>query len=600
MFRFGSWLYLARRILWHPLPRYLASWALLVYAGYHFTHEAYIYYDSPYWDCGTEGHTSIDFGGQWFTGKIILEGHGRDLYERHRQRVIFERYMPPQRAELSGLNVERYRLEDWKMGRWTDYRGHELVAGYLLPLGTKDTISGAGMLVLHQKNFEVSRADFLKVYGDNHAEGFMGSLMGLDNAQDAETRARCLLPLAAADPLGVVVLTAAGKEHVWTKDLIANASRRRPGGQVYPPIHAFLYVPLALLPPAEAYRVAMLICVPLALVAGFGLSRITRGYIWTPIGTLWAIIVPHYHDAMTLGHNGSLIVAITVWGYYFINKDQDGRGGAVWGLLAYKPSWAVSYFVMLLVARRWRAALAMGTCAAVQIVLTLPFVGVHSWLEWFHILGDVSNGYGKWGRWVEVSRDMLSVPRRLMNDFQAAEGQRDLFEARLIGFVLMGVVIDATVRLTTLRVRAGAKHWSFAAGAFLLLGFWQSCYHITYYDVMFTTLPLALLLCVPGPLRTAVFRRRERTVYVGAGPAEGAALRLAGGRYGLVWNPLIVVALPLIVWNTRLWNIPIIHGLLMILWLWAGYVWLCEGERPAVTEETVPRRTGAREAEMAV
>ena len=61
-------------------------------------------------------------------------------------------------------------------------------------------------------------------------------------------------------------------------------------------------------------------------------------------------------------------------------------------------------------------------------------------------------------------------------------------------------------------VRAGAKHWSLAAGAFLLLGLWQTCYHITYYDVMFTTLPLALLWCVPGPPLTAVFWRRQRPV----------------------------------------------------------------------------------------
>ena len=95
---------------------------------------------------------------------------------------------------------------------------------------------------------------------------------------------------------------------------------------------------------------------------------------------------------MTLGHNGSVIVAALVWGYYFLHQNRDLLGGAVWGLIAYKPSWAVTYFLMLVVARRWRAALGMGLCAVAQILLTLPLVGVHSWLEWRQVVSEANAG----------------------------------------------------------------------------------------------------------------------------------------------------------------------------------------------------------------
>src|SRR3954468_14145603 len=31
---------------------------------------------------GNSGHTSIDFGGQWMMGRLLVLGHGRELYSR--------------------------------------------------------------------------------------------------------------------------------------------------------------------------------------------------------------------------------------------------------------------------------------------------------------------------------------------------------------------------------------------------------------------------------------------------------------------------------------------------------------------------------------
>src|SRR5947209_6094235 len=154
MFRFGRRLYLARRILWHWLPRYLAAWALLLFAGYHFTVAAWDYFKSPLFDCGTDGHITVDFGGQWVEGRLL-------------------------------------------------------------------------------------------------ATGGMSAWLGWDTGLRRQRGAGVRLVLAAQDPLAVAALAAAGREHVWDDAAVANASKRRVGGQVYPPIQAFLYAPLGLLPPVE-------------------------------------------------------------------------------------------------------------------------------------------------------------------------------------------------------------------------------------------------------------------------------------------------------------------------------------------------------------
>ena len=42
---------------------------------------------------GNAGHTQIDFGGQWVMGRMVVNGHARELYHRQRQwEVVREGY----------------------------------------------------------------------------------------------------------------------------------------------------------------------------------------------------------------------------------------------------------------------------------------------------------------------------------------------------------------------------------------------------------------------------------------------------------------------------------------------------------------------------
>src|SRR5205823_5666969 len=132
-------------------------------------------------------------------------------------------------------------------------------------------------------------------------------LVSPDDVQYVELSTACGLPLTAQDPFSVAALSIAVKENTHNAGgqfyVGFNDNTRIVGGQLYPPIHAFLYVPLALLDPPDAYRVAVVLPAALAFLAGWGLTKVTRGGIWWPVGTLLTLIFPHFHDAQTLGHN---------------------------------------------------------------------------------------------------------------------------------------------------------------------------------------------------------------------------------------------------------------------------------------------------------
>src|SRR5262249_29538235 len=68
---------------------------------------------------GNKGHALIDFGGQWLMGRMIVLGHGRELYHRDRQREVLR----------TGYPVE------WESPIQND---PEVQAAHRLPFGQKE------------------------------------------------------------------------------------------------------------------------------------------------------------------------------------------------------------------------------------------------------------------------------------------------------------------------------------------------------------------------------------------------------------------------------------------------------------------------------
>jgi hypothetical protein len=180
--------------------------------------------------------------------------------------------------------------------------------------------------------------------------------------------------------------------------------------------------------------------------------------------------------------------------------------------------------------------------------------------------------------WIILSRDLVSVPRRWLFQFEHEIATRpELPLPRALGLDLWLLVLAVTVFVSVLRYRRPPA----VAGppaAFVLLGAWLSCYHFMYYDVLLAALPVCLLFT--DPRRYLDFRPWRRWAW-NAVPA--AAL-------------VLVIAFPyLCVWLDPSHHYPPMDLFtLLVLWAWCGWTWL---RHPEAGEWTAVKARSASEEE---
>jgi hypothetical protein len=485
---------------------------------------------------GNGGHATIDFGGQWLMGRMLVTGNGRQLYNRNVQREVLRPAYPDGDGEPGRTDVEN--LMFWVMGR--------------------------------------------------------------DDPKAAEAAASFVAPLAARDPLGATALTAAADHDAEPRlDLVTT---KRVGGPLYPPINAFVYAPLGALPPRLAYRLQQGLNVALVFVAAFGLSYLSRGRIWCPVAAGLLFLYPGFAGSINLGQNATLTLAILVWGWALLSRGREALGGCVWGLLAFKPVWALAFFLVPVLTRRWRMALGMGLTGALAALATLPVVGLSSWLDWLAVGREAAQLYNVEENWIFLSRDLLSIPRRWLFDFKAtthAEREKEWLRPALLGWALLALVLEVTARLVVLRWRQAARAIDGPPAAVILLGAWMLCYHFMYYDVLLTALPVFLLFTEPQryliPLRLVIAPVRSAPDdYHRPAPLPDKLPLLPPMEieYRSVWvlnrlAPTMVVFLvatqhvfPYVGLGSY-WGPPWDTFGLMALWLWCGWQWLRHGEKVA-------------------
>ncbi len=478
------------------------------------------------------GPATIDFGGQWLMGRMLVENHGDQLYNRTIQRRVLARY-------------------------------------YSDPL----------------RNPVVPKASDL--------ENLMGWLMGHDQPEPGE-------------------------------DL---ETFRPVGGPLYPPINAFIAYPLALMQPWVAYRVAQFLNLAEAVLAGLGIAWLTRRRIWWPVATTLILLFPGFSGSLCLGQNATLTLVIVVWGWALVVHERAIAAGVVWGLLAFKPVWGLAFFLPLLLTWRWRTGLAMIATGAGLAAATLPVVGIHSWLDWLYIGRKAAELYKIDENWLHYSRDVLSIPRRWLEDFRwdgAPEFDSDPFAwifyqlsrllpnasaypeywpADVTSWAALLTVILATAALALWR-RRQARATTGTAPAFLLLGAWLSCYHFMYYDVLLASVPLFLLCADPIVyLRPHVFSLSvvpisatkggdELLTYFRPEPPQSyppLPNGLAGGFRQVLVLSSVTLTLILVLYLTY----PVIKNkwvnpaypfgqpwdtyVLIVIWLWCGALWIRQG-----------------------
>lgn len=497
------------------------------------------------------GHLLIDFGGQWVMGRMLVLGHGRELYHRQAQWGVVREGFPPE-DEAPAVQDDLFRP---KYGR-AFYPPNEVV---------------------------------------NHdANRMMGWFMGADPPQWQTAGGAVAAPLAALDPLSAVALNRAAAEAV-TPEVVAELEKPAVGGPLYPPVHAFVYAPLGLIPdPHTAYALFQVLAVGFTLLAALGVCVLTGRRVWWSAAFAGLLLYPGSRAGLELGQNPALSTCILVWGWVLAARNRPVLGGMVWGLFAFKPIWGVAFFLVPVLTGRWRFALAMvGTGAALGLA-TLPVVGLQAWFDWLAVGREATVVYNWSQNWVNLSRDLQGIPRRFLTDFTAPELERDTPLARRWAWGLWAAVFVPTVLVTLLR--AGRRPVGVGA-AFLFLGAFLSCYRFMYYDLLLSAVGIALLLADPAALRTRAFALTpsdpdpplgpKREVFVNSFPLTvlallyvvenhlhwvGAAATLAAerlGRPGTAPDGSTEWVVPKLQFDTTL-GYPWETVLLLGLWAWCG------------------------------
>ncbi len=506
---------LFRWVLAHKLARLAAAWvAVLALAWARWDHAFHAFDNKPRPDMtaeekekvrtdGNYGHTWIDFGGQWVFARTAYEGHWRELYHRDALR----------RTADAGFKLEKQTPAVQVFSARPDLRPSRL------------------------------QPDDIKTDAQKLLDGMMGN--------EAEDRQQVEVP-------GLALVGVAGHPLAAAALYTEADSRATPvvGGPLYPPVHAIIYYPIgAIDDPLRAYHLFQLASVAMVFGCGAAVRLLSRGRVWCSVATLAILLFPGVRPGLDLGQNNVLTLLIVLWGWALAARGWPVLGGLVWGLLAFKPVWGLAFALAPLLMRNWRmlGGLAVGGCSLVLASVLL--VGLDGWREWFAVGQQAAELYNIDDNWINLSRDVSGIPKRILIDMAKQRADRKDDTANLLSNLLLAFVFLSTVSVYLLRgdaqrfVATARRHgfasalWEFLKGGapltgtsagFLLLGCFLCCYRFMYYDASLAAVGFAALLADPratlyglrGPLHAAAQppARRRTFLFVNSAALSGLVL----------------------------------------------------------------------------
>ena len=292
---------------------------------------------------GNSGHTQIDFGGQWVMGRMVVEGHARELYHRQRQWEVVR----------EGFPVEKE------------------------PPLCRTESSLPGSLRRVAKPEEDLKHD---------ADRLMGWFMGTDPREWRIVGGAAVAPLAAGppgNPLAALALQKSAEDSV-TPAVGEKVTSPTVGGPLYPPVHAFLYAPLATLDPLRAYHVFQVIATLMVFVAGLGVNYLSRGRIWWSVATLALLLYSGTRAGLDLAQNPTVTLAIAVWAGQLASRGYNTAGGVVWGLFA-SSRYGLWHSVSCHSSRGGGGSAGNDRNWREFVCCDSPFTGLQTWFDWLKV-----------------------------------------------------------------------------------------------------------------------------------------------------------------------------------------------------------------------
>jgi hypothetical protein len=185
------------------------------------------------------------------------------------------------------------------------------------------------------------------------------------------------------------------------------------GGPTYPPVQAVLFAPFGWLPPALAQW--LLVEFSLLLVAGTGwmVHRLTDGRVSMAAAVLAILWFPGFFFCIGVGQNTAFTLAIVVAGWTLMVRGRAYWAGAVWGLLAFKPTWGLALVWVPLAVRRPRTYVGMLATGSLLVLASTAVCGLDAWLDWLRVAHQTEQYYETLPRWIGLSRDLPGLARRL-------------------------------------------------------------------------------------------------------------------------------------------------------------------------------------------
>jgi alpha-1,2-mannosyltransferase len=239
----------------------------------------------------------------------------------------------------------------------------------------------------------------------------------------------------------------------------------------YPPVYLLIVMPLSMLPYVLSWVVFETVTLAAYVIV---LRQIARA----PLGLWLAITFPAVIINVKCGQNGFLTTALLGGGLLLLDE-WPLMAGFLFGLMVYKPQFAVLVPLALIIARRWRALAASAVSSTLFAAISFAVFGAPVWQAFFATMSYTQKTI--------LERGAINF-RTLQTAFGAIRmwgGSVDV--AYLLQAVIAIYAAAAVVWIWRTRLPLAMKGATLAAGSLMVSPY------VLQYDLVLLALPIAWL-----------------------------------------------------------------------------------------------------------